>query len=89
MADGVYGMAPSINYVCSYDVNVRNARKGVCFVIKFVPMSFIRTNVIMAILNLTTIAIQRQLLATRKWQSRQGCQLVGLKMIVADDNTVT
>ena len=42
-----------------------NLRKllGVCFGIKFVPMSF-RTNVTMAILNLTTIAIQRQLLAT-------------------------
>ena len=46
---------------------MRNARNllGVCFGIKFVPTSF-RTNVNMAILNLTTIVIQRQLLATMK-----------------------
>ena len=46
---------------------MRDVRKrlGVCFGIKFVPMSF-RTNVIMTILNFTTMAIQRQLLATLK-----------------------
>ena len=46
---------------------MRNVRKlfVVSFGIKFVPMSF-RTNVIMAILNLTAMAIQRQLLATMK-----------------------
>ena len=46
---------------------MRDVRKlvGVGFGIKFVPMSF-RTNVIMAIQNLTTMAIQRQLLATMK-----------------------
>ena len=45
---------------------IGNVRKlfDVCFVIKFAPMSF-RTNVILAILNLTTMAIQRQLLATK------------------------
>ena len=57
ITDGVYGMAPSINYVCCYDM----------------------CNVIMTILNLTTIAILRQLLATIKWQSRQRRQLVWLK----------
>ena len=57
-----------------------NVRKllGVYFGIKFVPMSFC-TNVIMAILNSTTIAILRQLLATMKYQSRQIRQLVRLK----------
>ena len=46
---------------------MRNVRKllGVCLGMKFVPMSF-RTNVVMAILNLTTMAIQRQLVATMK-----------------------
>ena len=46
---------------------MRNVRKllGVCFGIKFVPMNFL-TNGIMDILNLTTIAIQRQLLVTMK-----------------------
>ena len=40
----------------------------------------LRTNVIMAILNLTTMAIQRQLLATMKWQSRQRRQFGRVEM---------
>ena len=57
-----------------------NARKlfGVCFGIKFVHTSS-RTHVIMAIMNLTTIAIQRQLLATMNKKSRQRRQMVRLK----------
>ena len=80
MADGVYGMAPSINDVWSYDAWCTEALRCL-FWNKVCPYE---------LPYLTTMAIQRQLLATMKWQSRQRHQLVGLKkIIVADDSSVT